>query len=316
MIRILIFFMSLMVMLNIQLSAKVRLITFHYNEPAFIELQYKAFSKFLEEDHELIVFNDGNTHERARAIRKMCEKYGIKCVRFEQKWHAKDPLNLQIKQWLDDPNIYSHISFNRYPEGVSIETIAQQASIRHCHAIQYAMDHFGYDHNDIVAIVDGDCFPIRPVSLKLLLKDCDIFGINRYIAEENVEYLWVPFIAFDPRRLPNLRDLKFNVSVINNKMHDTGAETYHYLKNNPHVRAKKYLGSASTGYYNWSLLQLKTAGFSEEESWLIKNLPWPQCVEFHIDKRFLHFGGSSFELEGHKTKAEYVAEFINAITAR
>lgn len=304
----------LMLVFTVQLSAKVRILTFHFNKPDFIVLQHKCFKKFMLDDYEIIVFNDAATAENENAIAQTCEELGIKCVRFQPEWHATDPFNLQMKEWLDNPENYSHIGFNRYPEGVDIKGISAQPSIRHCHVIQYAMDNYGYDHDDVVAIVDGDAFPIRQISLRDMLRDCDIFGIERLIAEENVSYLWVPFIAFNPKNLPNVRDLKFNVSLIGTKIYDTGAQTYYYLKDNPDVRVKKYLGSSSTGYYNWSHVQLKQVGFTDAEALLIKNLPYPQCIELHIENRILHFGGSSFALDGHMTKADWVTNFINHIT--
>lgn len=308
------FIIVLILAFTVQLSAKVRILTFHFNKPEFIVLQHKSFQKFMLDDYEIIVFNDANSLENEGAIEQTCKELGIKCVRYQPEWHETDPLNLQMKEWLDNPEIYSHIGFNRYPEGVDIKGIYGQPSIRHCHVIQYAMDNYGYDHDDVVAIVDGDAFPIRPISLRGMLRNYDIFGIERLITEENVSYLWVPFIAFQPKNLPNVRELKFSVSLISSKIYDTGAATYHYLKKYPGVRVKKYLGSSSTGYHHWNHAQLRQAGFTDAEAMLIKNLPWPQCVEFHIENHVLHFGGSSFALDGHMTKADWVANFINKIT--
>lgn len=177
--------------------------------------------------------------------------------------------------------------------------------------IQYALDHYGYDHDDIVAIMDGDAFLIRPLSLRQLLEPYDIVGIQRLLSTENIDYLWVVFITFDPHKLPDLPALKFHLDLIHGKLYDSGAHSYHYLNDHPTVKVKKYLGEASTGFYHWNYLNILQWGFREPEAWLIKNLPWPQCVEFHIDKHFLHFGASSFELEGSLLKEEYVKTFIN-----
>lgn len=308
------FVIVLILAFTVQLPAKVRILTFHYNKPDFIVLQHKSFQKFMLDDYEIIVFNDANTTENESAIEQTCKELGIECVRYQPEWHKTDSLNLQMKEWLDNPEIYSHIGFNRPPEGMYLEDISRQPSIRHSHVIQYAMDNYGYDHDDVVAIVDGDAFPIRQISLRGMLRNYDIFGIERLITEEDVSYLWVPFIAFQPKNLPNVRDLKFNVCLIGSKIYDTGAATYHYLKKYPGVRVKKYLGSSSTGYHHWNHVQLRQGGFTDAEARLIKNLPWPQCVEFHIKNHILHFGGSSFVLDGHLTKADWVTNFIDAIT--
>lgn len=70
--------------------------------------------------------------------------------------------------------------------------------------IQYALDHYGYDHDDIIVILDGDAFPIRPLNLYHLLADNPIVGIKRLIQEDNMDHLWAPFIAFNPKALPKL----------------------------------------------------------------------------------------------------------------
>lgn len=292
------------------IEAKIRILTFHYNKHEFIELQYKAFKKFLLDEYELIVFNDGDTAERDAAIRDMCARYDIPCIRYEQEWHKTDPLNSKVLKMLQNPKVYSHILF----ASNTIESIAKQPSVRHCHVIQYALDHFGYEHDDIVVIVDGDLFPIRPVSIRSMLCNYDIAGIERRIAEDGVDYLWVPFVAFNMPGLPNKRDLKFHVDVINNKLYDTGAHSYHYLKQNPEVRFKKVMGFGSTGSHYLNYQQILLQGFLPREALLIKTLPYPLCVEFHMDHRFLHYGASSFGLEGDAIKTQYTIDFINKIT--
>ena len=297
---------------GLQLEGKVRILTFHFNKPDFIELQVRACKQFLEHDFEILVFNDAADPTAEIAIRETCEKHGIQCIRYYPEWHKDNPINNIVESYLDNPQIYSHVKFHNYPRP-SLEDISICFSIRHSHVIQYALDHYGYDHDDIIVILDGDAFPIRPLDLYHLLANNSIVGINRLIQEDNVEYLWVPFIAFNPKTLPNLRDLRFSVSAIKNKVYDTGSESYHYLANNPSVCAKKILGYASTGFYTWQPNQIKSYGFTDDEIWLIKNLPWPNCVEFHIDNHILHFGASSFPLEGHHVKSEYVKAFFDRI---
>lgn len=306
------FLLFIVICCGLQVEGKVRILTFHYNKPDFIELQVKACNQFLQNDFEIFVFNDAANRASEIAIRETCEKYGIQCIRYSPEWHKDNPINSTVKSYLDDPQIYSHVGFHNYPHA-TLEDISLNFSIRHSHVIQYALDHYGYDHDDIVVILDGDAFPIRPLNLHHLLASHPIVGINRQIAEDNVEYLWVPFIAFNPNALPNLRDLRFSVSAIKNKVYDTGSESYHYLENNPSVCARKIAGYSSTGFYAWHPRQIKRYGFTDDEIWLIKNLPWPNCVEFHINNHILHFGASSFELEGHNLKSTYVEEFFKRI---
>ena len=78
-----------MIILSNRVSAKVRFLTFHYNHPEFIEIQYQTFQKFMMDDYELIVFNDAKDPKFEIAIRETCEKYGIPCIRFQQEWHRE-----------------------------------------------------------------------------------------------------------------------------------------------------------------------------------------------------------------------------------
>ncbi|NGX47843.1 MAG: hypothetical protein K1000chlam3_01228 [Chlamydiae bacterium] len=306
-------FILFALLLSSQAFAKVRFLTFHCNKPDFIELQCKTLAKYMENDYELIVFNDANDLKLEEEIRETCEKYGIQCVRFEQEWHETDPLNDEFIQLLNDPDlVHSHIHCKGCTD---VKQFAKHGSFRHAHVIQYAMDNFGYDHDDIVVILDGDLFPIRPLDLRALLKDYDIIGLQRIISEEKIDYLWVPFIAFNVQNLPNKYDLRFHPDKINQFFHDTGAHTYHYLKNNPQVRVKKYPGHSSTSFHKLNSGDMKRHGFNKREIELTKTLPWPQCVEFHVDHLLLHFGASSFNLEGHEIKEKCVHEFIEKILA-
>ena len=288
-----------------ELSAKVRILTFHCNTPDFIEMQYKTLQKFLVEDFELIVFNDAYSAKDEQEIREMCERYGVQCVRFQQEWHISDPLNdyliAENKKPTLHENVFAHFF---YPP----KHIYDAPSVRHCHVIQYALDHFGYDHDDIVVIMDGDAFFTRRVSLRRWLEPYDIVGINKSIPALNIEHFWVIFTAFDPRKVPDVRALKFHIDVINGCMNDTGAHTYHYLKNHPTVKAALCLGQ--TTWDLWEGVNLEEEGFNEHEAWLINNLPWPHTVEFHMNNNILHYRGVSFGLEGAAEKKEYVKKFL------
>ncbi len=273
-------------------------------------MQDRTLRKFMSEDYELIIFNDARTEENETAIRTTCEQLGIQCIRFDPSWHEIDPLNAYLLEFLSNPNIHSHIGFNHS----TIQCICQQVSVRHSHVIQFALDHFGYDHDDLVVILDGDIFPIRPFKLRSLMGKSQIMGSYKYIREQDVAYFWVPFISMNMPKMPNKNDLRFHVDLIKDYIFDTGAHSYYYLKNNPDVIAKKHswIGSAENHYK--SIKELKAMGFSTKEARFIKDLPWPQCVEFHIDKHFLHFAGSSFYLEGHDVKCAHVIAFLKEIT--
>lgn len=283
------------------ISAKVRFLTFHYNNPQFIEMQYKTFKKFMLDDYELIVFNDAKEPSTELAIMETCKKYDIQCVRYEQQWHKEQSLNYQITEWLKDPNIIDlHHFVSRDPQ-----EIGNHASVRHCHVIKYAFENYGKNHNDIVVIVDGDAFPIKPFSVRSLLSDCAMAGLLKY------NYLWVVFIAFDPRTLPDINDLKFDIAVIDNCINDTGSYTYHYLKNNPNIVVKTDSGICSDSIHNKDVSTLVNEGFTNPEIELIKNRVFPPVI-FNWERHFFHFFSASFNWHD-RHKENNVENFVNAI---
>lgn len=308
-------FVLLAFILTTSLEAKIRLLTFHYNLPELIEVQHKTLKKYIQNDYELIVFNDAKDAQTENEIQAMCKKYGITCVRFPQELHSASPLNDQILEWANNPEISSVITGLFYGENTA-KTCATQGSIRHCHVIQYALDNFGYNHNDIVALIDGDCFPIRPVNLRKLLGKNDIAGIKK--TEGGVEYLWVVFTLFNPKKVPYKEDLHFNVDVVDNVMHDTGSHTFHYLNNHSDVVCQKFQGESSSSFSHWNDQELTAYGFTPNEiSFLrdldsLKGFPWPITVEFHVNNSFIHLGNSSFGLPGNVEKRACVRRFLQS----
>lgn len=262
------------------------------------------------DDYELIVFNDAPRPDLEKKIREMCDRYQIRSVRYEQDWHLQDPLNLQIQQWVKKAKEVHPVHPGVMIDESSLETIAQHGSVRHSHLIQFALDHFGYGHDDLVVIMDGDCMPIRAFSLRELMRETPLIGIRKYWWVDRVEYLWVPLIAFDPGRLPDLGALRFHVAPINHKIFDTGAESYHYLKNHPDVRVGNYSASNHISFKHRSVEELCQMGYTKEEAELIKQVPW---IELHIDNHFLHFGNSSAFNEDYYTKYQAVSEFLKKI---
>lgn len=297
----------------VNLQAEIRILSFQYCHPELIEIQYKTLKKFLKDDFELIVFNDGDTPEREGGIREICERYGIRCIRFEQEWHNTDPLNQQVKDWISDPANQNPKNPGLIPIDSTLQQIAHHPSVMHNHVIQFALTNFGYSHNDIVVLMDGDLFPIRDLDLRSLMSQFPILGISKYWWADDLDYFWVPFIAFDPKRLPDLGDLRFHVDIIKDKLFDSGAHTWHYLKNHPQVSFKKYFVTNDKEDALRSLEALHEKGYTDEEALLIQALPWPYTPEFHLDNHLLHFGASSFSQDCYSVKFKEASKFLQKI---
>lgn len=58
---------------GLQLEGKVKILTFHYNKPDFIELHVKACKQFLQHDFEILVFNDAANLTTEIAILETCK---------------------------------------------------------------------------------------------------------------------------------------------------------------------------------------------------------------------------------------------------
>ncbi|HEV7738586.1 MAG TPA: hypothetical protein VGO47_14595 [Chlamydiales bacterium] len=301
----------------VDVLAKIRLLTFHCNKPQFLELQCATFSKFLEDEYELIVINDAKTPALEKKIKSVCDSHGIQCVRYEPEWHAKAPLTSRILDWLHNPRVYSlHYFYEK-----TKDCIADQPSVRHSHVIQYALERFGYDHDDIIALVDGDVFPIRSMNIRQLLKDRDIVAVQKRLPNDpedpltkaQIDYLWVTFAAFDPRKIPSPRELQFQVDVIDGVIHDTGSASYHYLVSHPNLRVDLHPRYVSNALAKFMVPELLEKGFSSQEIQFIKTLPSRHFVEFYINHCLLHFANSCWDHEGYQEKTWYVNNFIDQL---
>ncbi len=317
-------------LLHAQGFAKIRILTFHYNQADFIELQYKTLHRFLTDEFELIVFNDARTEDNEKKIAKVCKQYGIPCVRFEQEWHFTDPINTYLKMRLEEPTTHGWWGWTA---ATSIEELAVHPSVRHSHVIQYALEHYGYDHDDIVVLLDGDNFLIQPISIRNLLGTKDLVAFNQRIDEfarnrsrnkvtvaKEWEMPWVVFIAFNPSKLPDVRDMKFHVDVVSGHPHlpqdtivDTGAAIYKYLWSHPELKTEAYPWQSSHSYRNfYTNGELKKMELSDRLIQFIHEIS-PENVQFFFYEHFMHFEASSLERGAYQQKVSHVRKFIGDI---
>lgn len=286
------------------LFGTVRFLTFHFNKPELIALQHQAFKRFIQDEYEIIVFNDAKTSDMEALIKAECDKCGIRCVRYEQEWHGLNKLTDQVMKWQQDASV-------KLPHQlmVSRENVIQQASARHCHVIQYALEEFGYDHDDIVTIVDGDLLPVRPVSMRQLMQDTPIVASMK--PEVDIPYFWVTFIAMDMPKLPYKRELTLSLDCINGVVHDSGAHSYFYIQSHPEVNYKGFPVVNSWQLNALDVATLKSQyGFSDEECELIHAVARSdEDIDFQIEGRFLHFRGSHNEWRMQRKQA-MITDFL------
>jgi len=282
------------------LRCAVRIITFHCNHPEFLEYQCKSLEKFLRDDYELIVMNDGVNSQEHNAIKALSQKYGALNVTYEQHWHRTDPLNKKIKEILSRPHFNDFFNFD-------MKKIYEHISLRHCHLIQYALDQFGYDHDDVVVIMDGDAFLVQPLSIRSLLTETPLVGIDSDFKDRH--YLWVPFVAFEPKRLPNVRELKFHMDNVEGVICDTGSNSYHYLKNHPEVPFQLYSRHKASDFAFYGAEDFSKIGLSPLAAC---DIEWQALrTEFYIDYHLIHFYGGS--TTNPKQRYQAMAKIMGAI---
>lgn len=293
-------------LMPVSICAKVLIITYSCNSPHFIEMQDKTFKRFLNDDYEFVVFNDARRENIKQQIDDMCNQLGIRVFRIPQEIHNRPYLPRQAGDNL------------------------QGASERHVNCIQYSLDTLGFNHDDIVFLLDSDMFLIRPFSITEYMKDKDIASFIKRNAT-GIHYLWPGICFLNMSNLPDKRSLNFNCGRMNNWPTDSGGWTYYYLTKYPQLRVSDinslfshqlFLGDShfrrsadsfeavpkeirTTVYIHW--------GFNDNEiKFLLKQ---PDTFEFYLDHHFIHYrGGSTDTTQGqtyHTNKWNIFTEFIN-----
>lgn len=295
---------------NSSLYAKVLIITHNYNAPEFIPCQAQLFKHFLLDEFEYVVFNDAPDETIARTIEAACKQNHVRCIRIPQEIHTRPYLHREPSEPLHRPDV------------------------RHANAFQYSLDVLGFDHDDIVFIIDSDMFLIRPFSIKKYMENVDIAGeAPRFCwGSAPVRYVWTGLCLFNMPRLPDKRTICVNSGFIYGQRVDSGGYLHYYLEKHPEVIIKSMPGFAPgwaffcphrgtinhPNYYvpqEEQLRSLRQQGFSEKEITFFQKKP--DTIELHFDKHFIHYvGGSNYDnLPAHynQNKMKLFCEFFNDI---
>lgn len=265
------------------LEAKLLIMTHSYNRPEFIPWQHYGFQKFLKDDYRFVVFNDAPNQELQDEISKVCEDLYIRCIRVPQTIH-KEPYYLPRQG------------------GVA------GASAECAETIQYMLDKMGFDHQDIVVVIDSDMFLIRPFSIREYLQENQLAANPqvRYGAHENIHYLLPNLMVFNMTNLPDKETLNFNLGIIDEIMVDTGGYTHFYLKAHPQL---KWIANT----LHPRPIDIEKPDLNPEIRKHIQAHPklcnlitkLPIDVEFYIDYAFFHFkAGSNWNQIGDQKMQE------------
>ncbi len=287
-----------------------------FNRPDFIELQYRLFEKFLEDDYQFWVICDGNTPEKCSSIQSVCDRLHIPCRHVPQEIHDRPYLTRSPGDNYNNPNV------------------------RHCNATQWAWDNFFSSHDGPVMLIDSDMFLIRPFSIEKTLENTHLAGIywgtEDMITHEPKSYLWLGLILFNNRILPEKHTICFNCGWLpgTHAICDSGGWTHFYLakhKNTLQVTSLSFVQGheffcpyryTSESLQNFDHLSkeeieknLSDRGFTRAEIKLAQEKPY--TIELIGDNHFLHYrAGSNYEnyseeFLSHKDKI--LMKFFNEI---
>jgi hypothetical protein len=279
-------------------EAQILIFTYAYNRPDFIELQYKTFKKFLKDDYMFVVFNDARDYSMIHAIEAMCMQCGIGCIPIPQQIHDQPYLTRLPAEKFHDP------------------------SVRTANVIQYSLNTLGFNHDDIVCIIDSDMFLIKEFSIKNYMENADIAGHKQLRGNGKISYVWNGIVFLNMPQLPNKNMLDFNCGQIDGYAVDTGGYTHHYLKNNPAVKIRyiegpRYISDFRFNNYAHTTELLKGMHFSPALIEFIQTAP--SNIEFFLDYTFVHYrSGSNWDkksFEYHEKKTRILNTFINTILA-
>ncbi len=198
--------------------------------------------------------------------------------------------------------------------------------------MQYSLDHYGFDHDDILVLIDSDCFLVRPLSIRKYMEGWDIVSSRRTIRGTDMHYFWIGLVFLDIRTMPNKRTINFNSGRVLGLPADSAGQTHLYMIENPDAKIKlvdrlrvNYDASSSLACnsckqrhrfdcaHNEQLL--REAGFVGQEIPFLQM--GPPIIEWHLDKQFFHYSracswdGQSEQF--HTRKIAMVKRFIESV---
>jgi hypothetical protein len=225
------------------------------NFPQFLELQCIQFRENLLCDYDLYAVDDSKNNSLSEEFISICDTYGATYIK-------------------------NHNHQNSSP------------SYAHANTIQYVLDNIIYESclNDIVFLIDSDCFLMKKINLVEYMKDKVISSFMQ--SRENVHYLWPGFTLLNMLKLKESKSkIRFFPGSFGGQLCDTGGESHNFLVENniiPDSIDCKFEGE----YMGQNLINMET--FMEEN--------------------FLHFRGGSLwdgKVDVFNQKVEILNNILN-----
>lgn len=256
---------------------KVYFFTYADKRPDFIPYQLKSMQHFVNDDFELIVFDNAALDEDSKAIQAICKAHHLKYIRVD--W----PFFNGIKR-----------KFRKY------------AALACAHPIQWSFHKYIKNYkNSICSIIDSDMFFINHFSVTDYMRSYNIAAVKQN--RGNVNYLWNGIMFFDISKLPAVDTMDFMLGKINGFSTDVGGKLYYWInENNDNIKLRNIRYTRQICYENANMNAIP-------ESYLNS---YNQDYKIEIyEKVILHYGsGSNWKnnpVEYHKNKTEFVFNWVD-----
>ena len=165
----------------------------HYNEPEFVKLQKTSIKKYVKDDFEFIVINNGKNKKTSEAIEKTCISEGVKFINIKNKNASQGSLN--------------HL--------VGINEFKKQL-LKHT-------------DGDRVFLIDHDLFLIEKLdTIQKKLSENSLVFMDQFRGA--TKYIWPGLCYFNIEKSIKLNELDFGLGSVNGTQTDTGGKTFFYLK--------------------------------------------------------------------------------------
>lgn len=311
------------ILLSATSNAKVLIFTYAYNRPDFIELQDKTFKRFMLDDYELIVFNDADIESNSLLIKNTCASLNLTCIDIPQEIHTRS---------------YLH----RPKTGIFAEL--DQPSVRNSNVVQYSLDMFGFQHNDIIMLVDSDIFLIKEFSIRSFMEKYHITGFLKNCCSDSIKskhqtkkphinHIWIGLVGINMPTAPHKEIINFNCGILKTKKVDAGGFTNYYLAPAMGVKVKpiervclrelicESCAKNQTLYCTHTSEILLERGFNKELITFIQKTPILhgknqfRNIEFFLDNTFVHYrAGSNYNNASADFSSAKTTAFNDLIT--
>ena len=186
-------------------TSLLRIYSFTAGPAAFLAYQSALFRRFLEDEHELIVINDGQDASSCEAIEVAAEEAGLRCERV--------PL-----EPCGDPSI-----------GLA-------------NAMELVLAGLARADDDLSLFVHADVFACRPFSARALLDGADLVAYPELKVSSDgvtaVHYPWSGLIGLRVPALPELDTIRFAPGEVDGVRCDTGGMFALYAARHPALRMR------------------------------------------------------------------------------